>query len=380
MSTPEVHGHCHPSYGLLADAFAENFESGEEIGACLAVVHDGELVVDLWAGHADRDARVPWQEDTIVTVFSTGKVVAATLALMLVDEGALELDRPVASYWPEFAAEGKAHVTVRDALTHRACVPSFATPVTWQTPHDWDRMIELIAAEKPWFEPGTLCYHPHTYGFIVGELIRRTTGKNIHQFGVEALFDPLHADFHFKLHPDEFDRVASLTHVGELPFAEGSVPARAIAGIGEPPPGLDLWERPDRRAAIIPGANNYGNARSLAKIGAVIASGGTVDGRTYLSPALVAEACTEQVHAECPCMGDLRLGLTFGLDGPGFAAPTPSCVHWGGYGGSWSVMDPATGTAAAYAMNRCYTADDIHEDPRQDRLWSALGRLLDRTT
>jgi len=348
------------------------------------MMRDGETLLDLWAGYADRKGDIPWQADTLVNVFSTGKVVAAVLVLMLVDRGLLELDAPVAAYWPEFAANGKEAVTVRDAMTHRAGVPGFATPLPWDTLHDWDHMVARIAAEKPWFEPGTLCYHPHTFGFIMGELVRRVTGQDIHTFGQAELFAPLGAEFCFRLDPGQASRVASLTHDPSPPLEKGSTVERVVSGIADPPKGTDPWEMPERRHAIIPGVNNYSNARGLATIGSVIALKGAVSGRSYLSEALIEEACREQVHAQCPCVGDLRLGLTFGLDGPGFPAPTPTCVHWGGYGGSWIVMDPASRTSAAYAMNHCYVhaPGDVEitqvslEDPRQDRIWRELAGFL----
>lgn len=378
MSMPEIHGHCDPRFEALQSAFTDNFAAGEEIGACLALFQDGDPLVDIWAGHADRKRTEPWQKDTLVNVYSTGKAVAALLILMLIDRDQIELDAPVARYWPEFAANGKAAFTVRDALTYRTGVPGFATPQPWDTPHDWERMTELIAREAPWFETRTLCYHPNTYGFIIGELIRRVTGKNIHEFGEAELFRPLDADFHFQLDPRHFSRVASLIHDDKpFPFEEGSIPDRAMSSIEPPPAGTDIWETPERMTAIMPGSNNYTNARSLAKIGSVMTADGTVAGHTFLSPEICREARNEQVHDECPCMGDLRLGLTFGLDGPGFRAPSPSCVHWGGYGGSWLVMDPATGFTAAYAMNRCFMGDHIQEDPRQEPLWAVLSEILE---
>jgi CubicO group peptidase (beta-lactamase class C family) len=378
MSKPEIQGHCDPQYSALKDAFAENFAAAEEIGACLALIQDGDLVVDIWAGHSDRKGDRVWQADTLVNVFSSGKVVAATLILMLVDRGLLALDAPVADYWPEFAANGKEAVTVRDALTHRACIPGFAEQQPWDACHDWDRVVELTAREKPWFEPRTLCYHPQTFGFIMGELVRRVTGQNIHTFGQAELFEPLGADFHFQLDPKDFDRIAALIDDDPLPFEDDSIAARTIGSFADPPDDVKIWALPERLSAILPGASNFANARSMAKLGSVIALKGTVAGRRYLSPELVEEACREQVRAEDPTLGDLRLGLTFGLDGPGFRAPTPSCVHWGGYGGSWSVMNPATGTAAAYAMNKCHFEEEVLKDPRQDRLWGALTGILDR--
>jgi len=379
MTAPEVHGYCDPQFSALQDAFVENFAAGEEIGACLALIQDGEPVVDIWAGHSDREGRKDWQEDTLVNVFSSGKAIAAMLMLMLIDRNQLELDVPVAKYWPEFGANGKEAFTVRDAMTHRTGVPGLATPQPWDTPHDWERMTELIAAEAPWFETRTLCYHPNTYGYIIGELIRRVTGKNIHEFGQEELFGPLGADFYFQLDPGEFERVASLTHDDlSFPFDPGSVADRAMSSFLDPPEGTDIWGTPERLAAIMPGSNNYTNARSLAKIGSVMTADGTLAGRTYLSPEICIEAHTEQVRDECPVIGDLRLGLTFGLDGPGFRAPSPSCFHWGGYGGSWLAMDPVTRITAAYTMNRCFMGDHLQDDPRQAPLWSVLSGILER--
>lgn len=384
MSATEIHGHCEPSLHELKQAFTRNFAAGEEVGASLALMQDGELRLDLWAGYADRHGSKPWQQDTIVNVFSTGKAVTAMLVLMLVDRGLLDLDTPIATYWPEFAANGKAHVTVRDAFTHRAGVPAFATPRPWDTPHDWASMVALIAAERPWFEPGTLCYHAITFGFIMGELIRRVTGQNIQAYGARALFEPLGAEFCFLLEPEQFPRVASLTHDEQWPIEEGSILARVMGGLADPPAGTNLWEAPERKVALMPGSNNYSNARGLATLGSVIALNGTVNGHAYLSEALVGEACSEQAHANCPCMGDLRLGLAFGLDGPGFSAPSSTSVHWGGYGGSWIVMDPRARISVAYAMNYCHVhapedediAEISLEDPRQDRIWGALRDVL----
>jgi CubicO group peptidase (beta-lactamase class C family) len=265
----------------LKEAFAENFAAGEEIGACLAVFQGGDLLVDIWAGHSDRAKVEPWRKDTLVNVYSSGKAVAAMLVLMLIDRGQLDLDTPVADYWPEFAANGKASFTIRDAMTHRTGVPGFATPQPWDTPHNWERMTELIAREAPWFETRTLCYHPNTYGFIIGEIIRRVTGQNIHDFGEAELFGPLGADFHFQLDAREFGRVASLTHDDKpFPFEEGSIPDRAMSSVENPPEGTDIWETPERMGAIMPGSNNYTNARSLAKIGSVMTAEGTVGGVT----------------------------------------------------------------------------------------------------
>ena len=372
-----VKGHCEDAFSPLREAFEQNFREGLEIGASVAAVHQGKLVANLWGGSADRRGQRPWDEDTIACVFSTSKIVAICCALIAIDRGLMELDQPVARYWPEFGKHGKDSITIRDALTHRALVPTFSTPQSFDTPRDWDRMIDLIANEKPWFEAGTLCYHPVTFGFIIGELIGRVTGTPIRQFLHDELTGPLNADFHFGL-TDKADRkrLAMLTHPTEVFFEqEDSLRAKVMGGILPPPKGVDPWEAWEQQSAVMPASGGMGNARSVAKIGSVLAMGGTVGGRQYLSRHIVDEATREQCHDVCPLMGDIKLGLGLGLDGDYFPAPTSSCFHWGGYGGSWCVMDPRTGTSIAYVMNNLVVAEDF-VDLRQDHFWQAITDVL----
>jgi CubicO group peptidase (beta-lactamase class C family) len=317
-----IHGFCDDAFIPLKEAFEQNFAAGLEIGASFAVSHRGKMVVDLWAGYSDRDKVQPWQEDTIACVFSSTKIMAITSLLMVIDRGLIELDQPIVKYWPEFGAHGKDQVTVRDALTYRALVPSFQKPVPHTVAYDWEKMVELIADEKPWFELGTFCYHPTTYGHILGELVRRVTGQDIREFFLSELAHPLGADFHMGLtDKQDRERVALLTHTAPLPFEEGSIEARVMGAFLPPPDDLDVWQSWRRQSALVPAWTGHGNARSMVKIGNMLAMGGTVGDRCYLSKEMIDEARSEQCHEICPLMGDIVLGLGFGLDGDFFMHP-----------------------------------------------------------
>src|SRR5436190_8281080 len=204
-------GTCSARFDPLRELFAAKLESGEELGASVAVNIDGEMVVDLWGGWADETAAVPWTENTIACVFSTTKTMTALAALVLVDRGELDLDANVARYWPEFAARGKAQIKVRHLLSHTSGVSGWDQPVTFEDVYDWDKSTAMLAAQAPWWEPGTASgYHAFTYGHLIGEVIGRITGQRPGKFFAAEIAGPLGADFHIGLSPSEFHRVASL--------------------------------------------------------------------------------------------------------------------------------------------------------------------------
>jgi len=195
----ELHGFCDPRFQPLKDAFAANFEDGLEVGAPVAMTHHGRPVVDLWAGHADFARTRAWEKDTIVLVFSSTKVPLALCMLKLIDEGRVELDAPVATYWPEFAAGGKDHVTVREAMSYRGGVPGFEPPIPFEALRDWRAMTANLAAQTHWFGgEARLCYHPVTHGFLLGEIIRRVDGRMPSQFFRETFAEPA-GDQHLSL-------------------------------------------------------------------------------------------------------------------------------------------------------------------------------------
>src|SRR6478735_1528313 len=204
-------GTCSARFDPLRELFAAKLDSGEDLGASLAVNIDGEMVVDLWGGWADEARTVPWSENTIACVFSTTKTMTALAALVLVDRGELDLDANVAAYWPEFAARGKAGIKVRQLLSHTSGVSGWDQPVTIDDVYDWDRSTAMLAAQAPWWEPGTASgYHALTYGHLIGEVIRRITGQRLGEFFATHIAGPLGADFHIGLPHSEFPRVANL--------------------------------------------------------------------------------------------------------------------------------------------------------------------------
>jgi CubicO group peptidase (beta-lactamase class C family) len=367
----EIQGFCEPRFAPLADAFRANFDDGLELGASLAVSLHGKPVVDLWAGLADPKRTIPWREDTIVRVYSTTKVAAILMTLMCVDRRLLALDAPIARYWPEFAQGHKGEVTVRDALTHRAGVPGFDEPLAWERLADWQTVTARLAAEPHWFGgERRVCYHAFTQGFVLGELIRRVTGRMPSHFFRDEIARPARIDFRIGLDSRADDaRIASERRAGpDLRYAPGSIGARVWASVA---PGE--WTGAVRDADV-PSLNGYGNARSVARLGAILAGRGTLDDIRFLGPTTVDEARSEQLDEEDPLLGRIRMGLGFGLDTPQLPATSPTSFHWGGYGGSFVTMDVETGLSAAYAMNLQIVSIEL--DPRQARLWRTLGSVM----
>jgi CubicO group peptidase (beta-lactamase class C family) len=339
--TIEVHGFCDPRFERLKAAFVANFEADLELGASIAATWRGEPVVDLWAGWADVAKTRPWERDTLVPIFSTTKMMVTLSVLMLVDQGRIDLDAPIATYWPEFAAGGKEAVIVRDFLTHQAGVPGFTPGVPVSLFLDWEPSAARLAAEEHWFGgERRVVYHGGTYGLIGGELIRRVDGRLPAQFFREEVAGPAGLDFHYgQAEVPEPSRIAELSRPpGPPPAPEGALPLLArlmgsyimVEGI-QPTMGMN------------PSNNGLANARAIARGNTIFASGGVLDGKRYLSSAMVDEACREQAYGQCPYLGWMRLGLGFGLDGRGFNYPSPDGYGWGGAGGSCGWMDTRLG-------------------------------------
>ncbi|HYD50006.1 MAG TPA: serine hydrolase domain-containing protein [Terriglobales bacterium] len=387
MSTPiELNGSCDPRFNAVRDAFRENFETFGETGAAIALVVDGKPVVDLWAGYRDQARTQPWTPDTIVNVYSTTKGMTALCANRLADQGRLELDAPVAKYWPEFAQAGKETLPVRYLLTHQAGLPAIREFLPSEAIYNWETMTSALAAETPWWEPGTRHgYHAVTYGFLVGEVIRRITGRSLGNYFREEIAGPLGADFHIGLAETEESRVSLLIAppapppdqmdlLAEILRDPTSMLARAFLN---PPLPLEAHGSRAWRAAEIPAANGQTNARALARIYGVLANGGSDAGRTILSPAAIARAATPA------CGGPdalLPLHTSFGL---GFMLSTPTekmghnpqAFGHGGMGGSMAFADPVAKVGFGYVINEMHTGLWLI-DPRAAALIDAVYRSL----
>jgi CubicO group peptidase (beta-lactamase class C family) len=354
----EVHGTCDPRFDKMRDLLAANLGSGADLGASVAVALDGEIVVDLWGGWADPDKTTPWGRDTITNVWSSTKTMMALGALVLVDRGELDLFAPVAKYWPEFAANGKERIEVRHLMSHTSGVSGWAQPVEVSDLYDWEKSTAMLAAQAPWWEPGTASgYHALNQGHLVGEVVRRITGVKLGEFFAKEVAGPLGADFHIGLDPAEYHRIANVVAPPPFPFDFATLDLDSVmvkTFTGPAPDASVSWTTPWRQADI-GAANGHGNARSVAKLQALISNGGESGGVRLLSPATIDLIFQQQSNGV-----DLVLGapVRFGI---GYALPNETVPHlpsdgkvcfWGGWGGSSVVNDLDHRMTVTYMMNR----------------------------
>jgi len=361
----EVHGHCDKKFAAVQDAFVSNFEDNAEQGASFAATVNSKFVVDIWAGYADSAGTRPWQKDTIVNVWSTTKVITALCIHILVDRGLLDLNAPVARYWPEFAAGGKEKIPVKYLLSHTSGLSGWEQPISIADLYDWDRVVGLLANQAPWWEPGTKSgYHSLTFGYPLGELVRRVTGKSLGTFFRDEVATPLNADFHIGFSSKLDSRVAELIYPPVLkPGDTGYLDPQQTAAnfpltaktFGNPPPFTpEVTLSRAWRAAEIPAANGHGNARSVARVASVIACGGTVAGIKLLSLPAVEKSIEEQIYGtDLALTMPIRWGLGWGLPSKELPiSPNPHSCFWGGWGGSLVVMDLDAKLSFAYVMNK----------------------------
>lgn len=351
----EIHGSCDPRFAEVAAAFEEHFAQGLELGASVAVTWRGEVVVDLWGGDADRAGR-PWQRDTIVNAWSVTKTMAALCVLMLADRDVIDLVAPIGRYWPEFAAHGKHDITVAQAMGHTAGVPGWDPPITTDALYDWEQATTALAAQAPWWEPGAACgYHALTQGYLLGEIVRRVTGRTLGAVFRDEVAVPLGADFHIGLPASAADRVAEV-----VPSADPAVPAGAepssVVGRLLAGPTLTGAEANDPRwqAAEIPAAGGIGNARAVARVHGALANGGVIDGVRLLTPEGVERIFVERGQDLDRVLGtEMRWGTGFALVSDALPlSPNPRTCFWGGWGGALAVVDLDARLSIAYVMNR----------------------------
>jgi CubicO group peptidase (beta-lactamase class C family) len=384
MPENTIHSFVDEKFSAVREAFEENFASGAEVGSSCCVTVEGETVVDLWGGFADEAKTRPWKRDTIANVFSTTKTMTALTALLLADRGALDFDAPVALYWPEFAANGKEGVKVSHLMSHSSGVSGSRVPLKVEDLYDWEKVTSILAAQAPLWEPGTASgYHVTTFGFLIGEVVRRITGKTLGTVFREEIAEPLGADFHIGLLATEDARVAEI-----IPWAPSLNVNAARAAFTEVQEitfmnmpfdvATDLKTRA-WRGAEIPAVNGHGNARSVAEIHCLLANGGIAKGKRLMSEAGSRKVLEQQIEGPDLIMKHLplaRFGLGFALPGPLLALelPNPNTIHWGGGGSSWIFIDMDARTTLAYVTNRM---DKFPmSDPRPFRALKAMWRSM----
>jgi CubicO group peptidase (beta-lactamase class C family) len=375
-----IDGRCEPRYSAVREAFETNFALEDEIGACASVVVDGETVVDLWGGWRDRGCTLPWQRDTIVCMMSVAKGVSATCLHMLVDRGAVELDAPVARYWPEFAQAGKAGVLVRHVLDHRAGLAVLTEPLHPRAMFDHALMVQALARMAPLWEPGTQAgYHVHNQGFLIDEIVRRVTGRTLPQFVREEVTGPLGIDYQFGLSVADQARCAEFLQAvdGTIFAARHGDPSKILSHAWDQlPDPLDL-NAPEWREATITSASGHGNARAIARLYGALARGGELDGVRLMSRATLDQAITEQHNmTEVMMERPYHQALGYLLSSPPIVWMGPGARSFGhhGVGGSIGLGDPDAKVGFAYAMNKMHAR--IDNGPRARRLIEAVYRCL----
>ena len=371
-----VTGHVEAGFETVAEAFAQNFHAHGEVGAACAVYQHGRRLVDLWGGLADAETNRPWREDTIVLVFSAAKGPTAACIHCLAEQGLLDIDAPISRYWPEFGCNGKAGITTRMVLSHRAGLAAVDGELTLEEVLAWDPVIEAIAAQSPNWEPGTKHgYHARSFGWILGELIRRITGMSPGQYLQKKIAAPLGLRYWVGLPEAELPHCARLVPpeggsdaVAKLLGAD-SLTARVMSGPSELFAYDDMWNRPDILAAEMPSSNGVGDARSLARFYDALLhppSGVALPGRTQLD-----RACELQSRGpDAVIFQETCFGLGFGLQPSLAPGAGPACFGHPGAGGSLAFADPDVGIGFAYVMN----AMQFHPegDPRTIGLVKAL--------
>ena len=376
----KVQGTCDSRFEAVREAFQNNFDKGLDTGASVAVAVEGELVVDLWGGLADEAEGRPWEKDTITNVWSTTQTMAVLSVLLLVDRGEVDLEAPVARYWPQFAAAGKEGVLVRHVLSHTSGLAGWDEPLQPTDFGDFEKMTSLLAAQAPWWTPGDGAgYHGFTHGFLLGGLVRRVTGQSLPDFFRKELAEPLGADFQIVVSESDYGRISpniappppTEAHAG---FSDpNSIAVRALTN---PPISGDLANTDWWRRAEVGAAGGHGNARSVAMVQRVLSNGGEVGGRRFLS--------RETCEAVFPLQSDgpdrvtgahTRWGVGFALRSPGLPLPVNErTYYWGGWGGSFVTNDLSSRMTVAYVMNRMQNV--IVGDVRGVALFEAAEQSL----
>lgn len=379
--TPSIHGHCAPGFEPVRAAFEANFHGElEEIGACVSVMLAGERVVDLWGGWQDAACTRAWERDTIVCMMSVAKAVSATCLHMLVDRQLVDLDAPVARYWPEFARNGKGCVLVRHVLDHRAGLPVLLERLHPEAMFDHRLMVEALARQAPMWEPGTQAgYHVHNQGFLIDEIVRRVDGRPVPQFVREEIAGPLGMDYQFGLSEADQARCADflMATEGTIFAARNGDPARILSRAWDQlPDPLDLNSRQWREATIT-SASGHGNARAIATLYGALAQGGELGGVRLMSTATRDRAITEQHNmVEVMMERPYHQALGYLLTSPPIVWMGPGKRSFGhhGVGGSIGLGDPDIGLGFSYGMNKMHAR--IDNGPRAGSLIQAVYQCL----
>jgi CubicO group peptidase (beta-lactamase class C family) len=372
----EVRGLVPANFEPVRDVFARHFDEGRELGARFALAVEGEIVLDLMAGWADRVQTRPFTDDTLAPIYSTTKAMAALMIARLVDDGTIHYGNPVSSLWPEFATAGKARISIAEAVSHQAGLPGFADKMAAKDWFDFPLIGEKLAAMAPMWPPGTASgYHPVTFGYLAGEIFRRANGRELGAAFAKDVAKPLGLDAWIGLPKAQHARCAETRKPSTLPdLGPMTEPRRVAFSTPWASPGgvpLEKWRR-----AAIPSVTGHATAPALARMMAILACDGRVGGHTILSPSTITAALTERSRGpDLVLPFDLSWAAGFlrnediWIYGPGEAT-----VGHSGWGGSCAFADPQRRLSGAYVMNR--QSEHLIGDPRAVALIDAAYACL----
>ncbi|KAJ5618963.1 beta-lactamase [Penicillium lagena] len=352
-----VHGYCDPAFNSVRDLLQQRIAEGNERGASLCVNIGGKNVLDIWGGYADASRTKPWEKDTLVAVWSSTKVVTGLAAQILVNRGLLDVNEKVATYWPEFSANGKDNVKVSHILSHSSGLPAWEAPMTFEDIQDTKGATERLAAQAPWFTPGERsAYQMSNHGHLIGEIVRRIAGKSLTQFIADEIAGPLGADFRLGVSEEDWSRTAEMIGF-EMPPMTGidpsSIMARAFMGsvyVSTSP------NEPGFRKSENGASGGFSNARALARIGSMVSLDGIVDGKQYFATSTLDKMMEEHIRGlDASVLQYVRFALGVALPSA-IAAPwipeDEGICFWGGWGGSMLIMDRGRQMTIGYAMNK----------------------------
>jgi CubicO group peptidase (beta-lactamase class C family) len=394
-----LNGRCDPRFQRAYDLLATNIEAGKEVGASLFVNIDGEDVVDLWGGWRDKEHSGPWTEDTIVNVFSGSKTVTSLAVLMLADTGQIDLFAPVAKYWPEFGQNGKEKAEVRHLLGHTVGLPAWDPPFSLAAAMDIETSTARLAAQAPWWEPGTRgSYHASSFGHLNAELVRRVTGRTLSEFIASEIAGPLQADFYLGLKEADFGKVATVYPADDdsrpkIPkgpadpndelAVEREISARTRLGSfsGQKRDPLALFNSPEWRRTEFGGSSGHANARGWGRIMTALSHDGVSRGVKLLSPRTIDLIFREQFRGiDSYYMKPIRWGIGYALAplehkerGPlPFLRPGKRTCYWYGTGGALSVADVERRITLTYVMNQCQSGGKSLNGVYYDAIYDSL--------
>ena len=389
MRETPIGGGCASGFETVRDAFEKNFTHNDEVGAAVAIWVDGDLVVNLWGGYADARRRRHWRENTLASVFSGTKGLTSTCVHMLADRGEIDLDAPVARYWPEFGRAGKQNVTVASVLGHRSGVIGPRARMDWSQTADWDLVCERLAASEPWWEPGTAQgYHMVSFGFILGEVVRRVTGRTIGEYLRREIADPMGIDVHIGLPDTEHRRCAEMInkpHIRDV-LAKGGAPGHPESLAEHPMAALSVTMGfvPDDelgsnditawRRSEFPGTNGHVSALGLATFYNGLAQEKLLS-RGHLEKVRVCQGGFDPDIVLGPRVADHGWGLGYMLNQRGVAGPNLGSFGHGGSGGSYGFVDLENRIGYAYVMNY-FDHTKCNADPRSTSLSNEVYRIL----